>query len=290
MNIGEKIKNLRTSKLMTQKELSGDVITRNMLSQIESGSALPSLQTLIYLANRLGVPVGYLVSDGGTNETFYKKYSNYPNIVESYKSGEWEICRDLCIECFSEGGDNEITYMLAQASMHLGMSYFGEGRLKAAVRMFEETLDYSALTVFDIGGILSCVSAHAEIMSLISPSLNLEISKKTESDIICTNDICKFSSALITEADQAIIPSEGEWANPNFFYILSAKSLMENGNYEAAIALLSHVCEDSMLPRPIMYLALDDYEKCCKETGDYKDAYEISQARMQLFEKMLADN
>ncbi|MBQ8005809.1 MAG: helix-turn-helix transcriptional regulator, partial [Clostridia bacterium] len=60
MNIGEKIKNLRTSKLMTQKELAGEEITRNMLSQIENGSASPSLQTLRYLAARLGVPVGYL--------------------------------------------------------------------------------------------------------------------------------------------------------------------------------------------------------------------------------------
>ena len=43
MNIGEKIKRLRTAKLMTQADLVGDVITRNMLSQIENGVANPSL-------------------------------------------------------------------------------------------------------------------------------------------------------------------------------------------------------------------------------------------------------
>ena len=41
--IGEKIKALRISKRMTQSELAGDQITRNMLSLIENGSALPSL-------------------------------------------------------------------------------------------------------------------------------------------------------------------------------------------------------------------------------------------------------
>ena len=57
LEIGEKIKTLRQSKRMTQAELSGDQITRNMLSLIENGSALPSLPTIIYIAERLNVPV-----------------------------------------------------------------------------------------------------------------------------------------------------------------------------------------------------------------------------------------
>ena len=40
MKLGEKIKKLRTSKLMTQSELAGDMITRNMLSQIENDENL----------------------------------------------------------------------------------------------------------------------------------------------------------------------------------------------------------------------------------------------------------
>ena len=39
MEIGEKIKRLRSAKLMTQAELAGDHITRNMLSCIENGVA-----------------------------------------------------------------------------------------------------------------------------------------------------------------------------------------------------------------------------------------------------------
>ena len=50
MQIGEKIKMLRQSKLMTQSELAGNHITRNMLSSIEHGTALPSLSTALYIA------------------------------------------------------------------------------------------------------------------------------------------------------------------------------------------------------------------------------------------------
>lgn len=286
MNIGEKIKDLRVSKMMTQKELVGDFITRNMLSQIEKGTATPSLATLSYLASRLGVPVGYFVSDGDTNETFYKKYSSYPNIIRSYKSEEWAICRDLCSECLADNTDNELTYMLSVSCMNLGISYFNEGKLRNSLKMFEEALEYAGVTVFDMGGVLSCISAYNAVMTMISPTLSFEISDTKTSDYVCENDMCKY---VLSINDASRVFSEKEWKNSGYFYALSAKTLMNNKNYNAALALFSHVCDDTTLPRPIIYLALDDYEKCCKETEDYKDAYEISQAKIQLFEKMLAD-
>lgn len=46
---GRRIKEARISKKMTQSEVVGTFITRNMLSQIESGAAAPSLKTLEYL-------------------------------------------------------------------------------------------------------------------------------------------------------------------------------------------------------------------------------------------------
>ena len=61
MDLGSKIKQLRIDKMMTQKELAGNEITRNMLSQIENGSARPSMDTLRYLAGQLGKPVSYFL-------------------------------------------------------------------------------------------------------------------------------------------------------------------------------------------------------------------------------------
>ena len=56
MNLGEKIKAARLERHMTQKDVVGDYITRNMLSKIENGSATPSVKTLEYLAGALGLP------------------------------------------------------------------------------------------------------------------------------------------------------------------------------------------------------------------------------------------
>ncbi|MFX4302580.1 helix-turn-helix domain-containing protein [Alicyclobacillus tolerans] len=55
-SIGETIRNLRREKGMTQQELSQNIVTPSMISQIESNRATPSAKVLEQLAERLGVP------------------------------------------------------------------------------------------------------------------------------------------------------------------------------------------------------------------------------------------
>lgn len=63
MELGEKLKQARLEAGLSQRQLCGDVITRNMLSQIENGSAKPSMATLRYLADRLGKSVSYFLEE-----------------------------------------------------------------------------------------------------------------------------------------------------------------------------------------------------------------------------------
>lgn len=68
MELGEKILHSRQAAGLSQRQLCGDAITRNMLSQIEHGTAKPSMKTLQYLAERLGKPVSYFLEDDRDNE------------------------------------------------------------------------------------------------------------------------------------------------------------------------------------------------------------------------------
>ncbi len=63
MTLGEKLKQARKAAGLSQKAVCGNTITRNMLSQIENGSANPSMSTLQYLAAQLGKPVGYFLGE-----------------------------------------------------------------------------------------------------------------------------------------------------------------------------------------------------------------------------------
>ena len=63
MDLAEKLKAARLEAGLTQRQLCGDMITRNMLSQIENGAAKPSMATLRYLAQRLGKTVSYFLEE-----------------------------------------------------------------------------------------------------------------------------------------------------------------------------------------------------------------------------------
>ena len=63
MTLGEKLRAARLEAGLSQRTLCGDRITRNMLSQIENGSARPSMATLEFLAGGLGKPVSYFLEE-----------------------------------------------------------------------------------------------------------------------------------------------------------------------------------------------------------------------------------
>ena len=65
MNLGEKIRRARLEAGLSQRQLCGEEITRNMLSQIEHDTAKPSMDTLRYLAARLGKSLGYFLDEEG---------------------------------------------------------------------------------------------------------------------------------------------------------------------------------------------------------------------------------
>ena len=76
MLLGEKIKLARLAKKITQSQLAGDKVTRNMISRIETGTANPSLDTIKYLAQRLSLPVSYLLSEDDDLLFYEKKEKN----------------------------------------------------------------------------------------------------------------------------------------------------------------------------------------------------------------------
>jgi len=63
VEIGQRLKQARLEQGLSQRQLCGNVITRNMLSLIENGSASPSMETLRYLAGRLGKTVSFFLDE-----------------------------------------------------------------------------------------------------------------------------------------------------------------------------------------------------------------------------------
>ncbi len=67
MDLGQLLKQARLESGLSQRQLCGEKITRNMLSQIENGSAKPSMDTLRYLAGRLGKPISFFLEESAAS-------------------------------------------------------------------------------------------------------------------------------------------------------------------------------------------------------------------------------
>lgn len=61
--IGSKIRALRLQKKISQSQLCDNFMNRVVLSRIENNKALPSLEQLIHISERLEVPLSYFVND-----------------------------------------------------------------------------------------------------------------------------------------------------------------------------------------------------------------------------------
>ena len=92
MELGEKLLQARQEAGLSQRQLCGDVITRNMLSQIEHGTARPSMATLQYLASRLGKPVSWFLEE---EMPMSPNQELMTHARRAYGEGKWQEVRTI---------------------------------------------------------------------------------------------------------------------------------------------------------------------------------------------------
>ena len=298
MDIGKKIKKLRTEKLMTQSELTGGEITRNMLSRIENGAALPSLGTVVYLANKLGVPAGYLLSEG-EEEFIYHKTSVMKNIRRAYTDKRFELCRDICLTEFDEY-DDELELILTDCCLGVAEEYIKQGKLRYACQYLDEAIRHSRCTMFDTTTQQNSIKIIFGLLKDISPALDSdEIDADVNGEIvhpsIFSNVFCKYVSVILNidkyEFFDVGIDDPSLTDHEKLLILhLRARWLISQEKFDSALVVLKSVVDSETVPdRLLLYLSFSDMEICCRETDDYKGAYEASLNKLDLLEHMLAE-
>ena len=293
MTTGEKIKKLRTDKMMTQSQLVGNHITRNMLSRIESDEANPSLGTLLFLASRLGVPAGYLLADEYEDKVYEKSFV-VEEIKRAFKSGSYDICRQLCLE--SEFVDDEIMMLAAEACFSVAVEEFNRGSLKVSVSYFDDAISFSSETSYYSDHIKAASCMYLRYMQKFSPNLSSGIIDEDTVEYYCamSDNFCRYIYALdCVENSHFSFASEyvknGDSEDPAVLH-LEAKIDMHNGNFRlAAIKLQQVLTNDREVSRPLLYEVLLSLEECAKSTDDFRAAYEYSTIKMDILQKMLED-
>jgi transcriptional regulator with XRE-family HTH domain len=295
MEIGAKIKKLRTSKMMTQSELAGHQITRNMLSQIENGSALPSLSTILYIAERLNVPAGFLLAEGD-DEFIYRKMNAMGNIKRAYRVGDYRICRDICLSVLDEE-DDEIQLILAECAFALAREAFQNGHLHESCRLFDEAIEYADKTIYRADHIRIVAFGYFTYMhdislTLYSEHLNLNDCNQRRESFSCSDEFCRYVGAIQTEETHAL---EYVSQYPEKEQVLArhveALLFIREGAYDTAIGRLQELLNgDTSIPEPVIYSIFENLEVCCRESGDYKGAYEYANNKVGMLDRLLTES
>ncbi|MBO4322227.1 MAG: helix-turn-helix transcriptional regulator [Clostridia bacterium] len=288
MGLGETIRELRIAKKMTQTEVCGDRMTRNMLSIIEHGNANPSLSTLLYLAERLDVPPGYLIA-GEKEKKLYRKAEAMAGIEQSMKNRDYAICRSIC-EGLGEDSDPEISRRILECDFMLARDSFFAGSLRHASEGFAKVAAGDSE-----GRFLPVCAAYSSCISDISPSLDNDIppagdSPEGLSDLFTLYYFFYRVTAGkklpgIEFADRYVVSD----AAPEYLRRhIHGRILMLREQYRDAAEKIKEGTEMSAdLPLPAMFFMFGDLETCFRETGDFKNAYEYSGLRRELFERFL---
>ena len=274
--LGEKIKKLRKDKKLTQKDIAGEKMTRNMISQIENGIASPSLSALKFIADKLEVPPAYLISDDDLLFV-YEKNEAMENIYSLLQNKNYQSCI-YNIKKLSKT-DNELAYILTVCYFELGKKHIMNGSLLTALKNFQLSEEKAKKTVFDTSNILALIPMYSAVAKNIqSPLLELNSDDFKKS----LNNFLDYEFFKYLTLDFNF-----NYTNNSYKSHCVAKTLIKERRYKEAIDILLSIADKTKGDEYNAYLIFGvytDLEYCYKSVLDFEKAYIYSNKRLTLIE------
>ena len=275
-NLGKKIKALRKAKGLTQAELTGNKITRNMLSSIENGIANPSLDTLQYIADGLGVPVSYLISEED-DLFFFQKKEKIEKIYRAYEAKNYTACINIINSLTSK--DSELQYILASAYLELGKQNVANGALLTARKNLELAAESCSNTKLNTLHIEAQIPMYSSIAKNVqSPLLEFDYQKYTA--LLNDGMDYEFFSYLTMDFSHT-------FEAPVYRLHMEAKAIIKERNYTEAVKRLlsaTELSKNDSYNAFVIFSIYTDLEYSYKQLYDYENAYLYSTKRMTLLE------
>ena len=275
MTIGEKIKKARKEKKLTQHAVVKDKITRNMLSQIESGVANPSLETIKFIAEQLSLPADYLISEDN-DLFFYEKKDALSEIYKLYSAKKYKLCIDKILSLTDL--DDELAYLVASASFYLSKECVLRGSFQSALKYIEQVEIYSQKTKIPTEHFHAPIKMYSAIVSNVqAPLLEFDESEYVHG----LNDFSDFEVYRYLMQDFSYNYKDLCISNH-----IKAKALIKDRKFNEAITVLLDTIEKGLINYNafIMFGIYADLEYCYKQLYDFEKAYLYSSKRLSMLE------
>ena len=255
MELGKRLKEARLALGLSQRELCGDAITRNMLSQIENGSAKPSMDTLKYLAGRLGKPMSYFLEEETVTSP---NQAVMARAREAARAGDWRGVLDALEEYLGRDPlfDDEMGLLRFLALTEMAQYALGEGKRPYARDLLEQAGRVRSLYRSPaLEGRYRLLLARCGEKAAL-PSMDEELLVRAE-----LAEDPRRAAALLDAAENQ---TTARWN------LLRGRAHLELEDYRAAANCLTKAEES--YPRETVPLL----ERCYRELEDYKRAYEYA--------------
>lgn len=255
MTMGQRIRAARLEARLSQRELAGEEMTRNMLSALEHDGAKPSVHTLLYLSERLCKPVGYFFGETVVQAAGTEKMEQARRAVEV---DEYARCLEL-LEDLDPMFQSEGALLRALALMGLAEEALKEERLPYARTLLERAREATA------GGVYFRYMERQWILLMAKAGDKSALEGlKREDEMLLMRAEAALEKGRLDRAEgllEAVEDRSPEW---NW---LRGESFLARRQYEQA-ALHYHNAEISLPDRTANRL-----EICYREMENYKMAY-----------------
>ena len=250
-------------------------MTRNMLSQIENDQASPSMRTLEHLAQALGVSVGWLLSDEQTDAAMERMR----RARTLFRERKYEEC--LALFAQDAPGDDETLLLCSIAAETLAGQMLLDETISRAKELAGRALEWNRKSLY----------ASAQVQTgALDVLARIAILEKNPDEAVERYKACylegqntvryHFTMARFHLQQEHIQAAEREiWsiaelpeASRAEYLILRGKIAAKREQYENA-ALYFHQAEEIPLGRLLARELYEGLEICCRELGDYQQAY-----------------
>ncbi len=276
MTLGEKIRARRRALGLTQKDVGGDTVTRNMICAIEHGDVSPSLATLTAIAEALSLPIAYLLSEE-EDPSLYMQQELLPRLRAAHSAGRYADVLSLTRRLPETAKRDEVAAFLVSSLVHLAERALHDGNLGQIPALVAEAQKYAGKTALPLPHLL----ARAELC--------LGIAKSPEAPRWGVNTEQYFSHvnrAVNSELYRYL--SESDYLPVENTYLaahLLARERIAEHRYAEAVTILGEIegkKASGEVGSYLLYRVYTDMELCYREMRDFENAYRYSTKRIAL--------
>ena len=260
MELGEKLRQARLEAGLSQRQLCADIVTRNMLSLIENGSAKPSMETLKLLAARLGKSVSFFLEEDAVTSPNLEIMEGARTLLDA---GDHAGALDMLetYRCPDPVFDREQQLLRKLCCLALAEQALEEGRQPYALELLtraEQNTGYCREEL-ERRRLLLLGRIPGKKVAAQLPSLDEELMLRSE-EAFAVKDYRRAEQLLDAAQDR----ESPRWN------LLRGRIFVKRGNFREAADCLQKA-EDTY-PKAAYPLL----ERCFRELEDYKRAYEYA--------------